>query len=109
MARPVRLQIEPLEARDVPTVAANLAGGVLSILGGPDRDRIDVTLDAAQARLVVRDHGRVVGSFASAAVASISIATGAGEDAVRVAPNVTQPTAIDGGADNDLLIAGGGP
>jgi uncharacterized protein GlcG (DUF336 family) len=109
MSRPVRLQVEALERREVPDATALFGGGVLSILGTPGHDQIDVLLDAPAGQIVVRDHGREVGRFAAAGVASISIATGAGNDFVRVADNVTQPVVIDGGAGNDVLMAGGGP
>src|SRR5437763_922570 len=106
MARPVRLHVERLETRAVPAVTANLAAGVLTVTGDAGRDRIDVLLD--QGQLVVRDHGRNVAGFAPAAVASITITTGGGDDVVRVASTVTQPVTIDGGAGNDDLIARGG-
>ncbi len=107
MARPVRLHLERLEARAVPAVTAGLAGGVLTVTGTPGRDRIDVLLD--QGRLVVRDHGLPVAAFNPAAVASINIQAGAGDDVVRVARSVTQPATIDGGPGNNDLVAGGGP
>src|SRR5262245_57787915 len=109
MARSVRLQLVPLEARAVPDANAVLSASVLAIAGGPGRDRIDVLLDPANAQLIVRDAGREVGRFASAGVSAISIAAGDGNDIVRVASNVTQPVTIDGGAGNDVLRAGGGP
>src|SRR6266436_6119762 len=106
MARPVRLKLERLETRAVPAVAATLAAGVLTVQGTPDRDRINVFLD--QSRLVVTDHGLPVGAFDPAAVSSINIQAGAGDDVVRIARGVTQPATINGGPGNEDLIAGGG-
>src|SRR5436305_6566522 len=98
MARSVRLRVERLETRAVPAVTAGLAGGVLTVTGTPGRDDIDVFLD--RGRLVVRDHGLQVGSFAPAAVNSINVQAGAGDDIVRIARSVTQPATIDGGPGN---------
>lgn len=102
MARPVRLNVERLEIRSVPAVTATLAAGVLTVTGDAGRDRIDVRND--DSLLVVLDHGRPVGSFSSAAVATITINSGAGEDFVRIHPGVTQAVTFDGGTENDVFI-----
>jgi uncharacterized protein GlcG (DUF336 family) len=107
MARSVRLHVERLETRAVPASTATLAAGMLTVTGTPGRDDINIFLN--QGRLVVTDHGLQIGSFAPAAVSSINVQAGAGDDIVRIARTVTQPATINGGPGNNDLIAGGGP
>jgi uncharacterized protein GlcG (DUF336 family) len=107
--RPEPFCIERLEARTMLDASATLAGGILYVLGGQNRDRIDVTLDTASAQLVVQDGAGEVGRFASAAVTGIAIATGDASDTVRIDPSVLQPATIEGGNGSVLLEAGGGP
>lgn len=88
---------------------ATLAGGVLSILGGPAGDRINVCLDPAGNRLVIKDAGREVAAFAANAVGHIHIDSGAGTDVVRIEANVLTPATVQGGAGDKVFYAGGGP
>ena len=104
-----RLSVEPLEPRCLLAATASLLGGVLTVTGTPGRDNVHVSLDAAAGQLVVRSFADVIGRFASAAVASIAISTGAGDDIVRIDNAVTQPAVIDGGTGRDILTGGGGP
>jgi uncharacterized protein GlcG (DUF336 family) len=103
------LVVESLESRTLLDASASLTGGILSVLGGPDRDPLDLTLDPATAQLVVRNAGTEVGRFASAAVNSITIDASAGAHNVRIAPEVLQPATIQGGPGKVILRAGGGP
>ena len=105
---PRRLSVEPLEARCLQASTASLLGGVLTVTGTPDRDNIHVSLDAASGQLVVRSFADVVGRFDSAAVASIAISTGAGDDIVLIDRAITQPANIDGGSGRNILTGGGG-
>src|SRR4051794_3483472 len=89
MVRPVRLNVERLETRAVPAVTANLAAGTLTVVGDAARDHVDVFIN--QGQLVVRDHGRVVGSFAAGAVTTMNIQTDGGNDVIHVGDTVTQP------------------
>src|SRR6516225_4604543 len=95
MARSVRLHVERLETRAVPASTATLAAGMLTVTGTPGRDDINIFLN--QGRLVVTDHGLQIGSFAPAAVSSINVQAGAGDDIVRIARTVTQPATINSG------------
>jgi uncharacterized protein GlcG (DUF336 family) len=103
----MRLRVEPLESREVPATAS-VAGGVLTVLGTPDRDRIDIFLDARTSQLVVTDSNREIGRFASAGVGAIIVDGGAGDDIIRIASEVTQPSTILGGDGNDKLLGGNG-
>jgi uncharacterized protein GlcG (DUF336 family) len=104
-----RLSVEPLESRLLLSASASLTGGVLSIAGDGGNDRILVREDSATAQLLVQDRGHTVGQFASSAVQQIQINTGSGNCFVMVAPNVTQPTTMNGGAGKNVLLAGSGP
>jgi uncharacterized protein GlcG (DUF336 family) len=106
----VPLRVERLEPRDLPAVASVLAGGLLTITGGPERTDIRVLLDTSRGDLVVYDHGLETARFASAAVSAITINGSAGaRDRIIIDKAVTQPAQIIGGAGNDVLQAGGGP
>ena len=108
-ARPARrLTLEPLEPRTCPSVSAVLGGGVLTIAGGPGRETIHVSLDAANADLIVSDAAGQVAAFASASVQSIAISTGDG-GVTTVDDAVLQPTAIQAGSGDQLIHTGGGP
>jgi uncharacterized protein GlcG (DUF336 family) len=101
------LRLEPLEPRTVPALGLAYSAGQLRILGGPGDDNIIVVHSGADV-LEILDHGVPAARVPSAAVTSISVTTGVGNDRVMVAPDVLQPVAIDGGAGDDLLVAGGG-
>lgn len=100
------LGCEHLEPRDTPATAA-LAGTVLSVTGTPDRDRIAVLRDGDD--LVIRDGTTEVARVASAAVTQVEVDTGGGDDAVHVAPAVTQGVVLGGGGGRDKLRGGAGP
>ena len=108
VSSPRRLEIETLEPRCVPAVTAALAGGVLAIVGDAARDHIRVSLDGINNQLVVRDFVDEVARFDSAAVASIAVNAGGGDDVVKIDPQVTQPATIDGGDGRDILRGGSG-
>ena len=95
-----RLEIEPLESRELLTATPTLTGTTLSVLGGPGNDRISVILDQTGTQLLVEDYGQVTGSFASAAVTAININSGDGNDSVFVGPGITQSVTIRGGTPN---------
>ena len=48
--------------------------------------------------------GRLLGSFPSQNVSAIVVKSGDGNDVVRIAPDVTQPATIKGGAGNDVFF-----
>ena len=104
-----RLSVERLEPRCLLAATATLAGALLTVTGTPDRDNIHVSLDGATNQLVVRSFADVIGRFNNAAVATISISTGAGDDIVTIDKNVLQPATIDGGSGHNILTGGGGP
>lgn len=101
----VTLNCDRLEPRLVPTTAA-VAGGVLTVSGTPGDDRIRIVRDGDALR--VFDGTAEVGAFSSAAVASITVAAGDGDDLVLVSDAVVQPVELQGGAGDDRLYAGGG-
>jgi uncharacterized protein GlcG (DUF336 family) len=103
------LGVERLEGRDLPSVSAALAGGVLTITGGPERDNIRVLPDPGGADLVVYNFLQPVGQFTSAAVQSIVVDGGGGQDRVVIDPQVTQPASLRGGDSGVVLQGGGGP
>ncbi|HSQ58320.1 MAG TPA: hypothetical protein VLM40_21545, partial [Gemmata sp.] len=98
------LGCESLELRALPSSAV-LAAGTLTITGtGTDRIRIVQQGD----NLRVLDGTEELGQFASAAVTSIAVDAGAGNDTVIVANNVLQPVTMNGDGGNDKLVAGAG-
>jgi len=99
----MRLRVEPLEPREVPATAS-VGGGVLTVLGTPDRDRIDVWLDGRTSQLVVTDSNQEIGRFASAGIGSIVVDGGAGDDVIRIASDITQPATLIGGDGRDKLL-----
>jgi uncharacterized protein GlcG (DUF336 family) len=103
------LTIERLESRTLLDASVNLAGGVLTILGGPGNNRINLNLDPVHADLVVLDGGREVARFASSGVNQVKINAGGGFSVVRVETDVLQPATLVAGPGNDVLYAGGGP
>ena len=101
-----RLEVERLEGRELLTATPSLTGNVLTVLGGPSNDRISVLLDPTGTQLVVYDSGEV-GAFASAAVATININSGDGNDFVFVGPGIVQDVTIQGGNPSSRFGPGG--
>ena len=106
--RRVRLNVETLEERTVPSTVS-LSAGVLTVNGTPQDDRIAISLDASLTHVVVQDSGRVIGRFPSSSVNSIQVFSGNGNDRVEITSVVKQPALIEGGNGKDILIGGGGP
>src|ERR1051326_8386263 len=104
-----RLELMRLEPRETPTATASLAAGVLTITGGSEINRVTIILDASATNLIVKDGGILLGTFSAASVTQIQADLGGGPDTIHIAPNVTQPATLMGGAGHDLLFAGGGP
>ncbi len=104
--RRTALHCEPLEDRALLATAA-LAAGVLTVVGTDGDDRIRIVNEGAALQVV--DGTAVIGSFDPAAVTGIVVTTGAGNDAVVIAPSVAQPATITGGDGTNKLVAGGGP
>ncbi|MCE9564374.1 MAG: heme-binding protein [Planctomycetes bacterium] len=100
------LRCEHLEDRTTPATATLSAAGVLTITGDAGNDRIRVTPEGGD--LLVLDGTVKLGTFSSAGVTSIIIDGGSGKDSIIVGALVTQPVTINGGDDNDKLVAGGG-
>ena len=101
------LCIQRLESRTLLDASAVLSQGILSIVGGPGRDRLSVLQNGSQ--LVVQDHGQTIGQFSSAAVNSIDITAGGSNNYITIAPNVLQPANIQGSTGTNVFRAGGGP
>ena len=112
MARkPARLRLEPLEDR-APVASllvggtAILSGGTLKVTGTSGNDHVQIVRDGSN--LVVRDQSGIIGRFLSSAVKALTVSTGAGNDSVKIASNITVPATLDGGTGKNLLEAGGG-
>ena len=106
-----QLRLDPLEDRApvaslIPGGTTILAGGTLTYTGTAGNDHVLIRYESGA--LVVLDQSGVVGRFAPGTVASIAVATGAGNDSVKVASDVKQPAVLDGGSRKNLLVAGGG-
>jgi len=88
-------------------VSATLQDGVLTVLGSRGGDQITLfkTLNNVQ---VIGD-GQRIGSFAAAAVTTIEVFGGRGNDLVSIASNLTTRSLVDGGIGNDQLFGGNGP
>jgi uncharacterized protein GlcG (DUF336 family) len=107
--QPLPLGFERLETRTLLDASASLAGGLLTVTGGMDKDRIDLALDRTPNQLVVRDAGQEVARYDSATVTNIVIASGGSSHNVRIAQDVLQPATVQGGPGHIILWAGGGP
>jgi uncharacterized protein GlcG (DUF336 family) len=103
----VRPRVEQLESRIAPAVTAALGGGILTVLGTPANDNIQISLRNGGTQIAVLSGGAPVGTFANAAVNSIAINTAAGTDFVRIDANVLQPASITG-TGSDFFYGGGG-
>ena len=101
--RQIKLNVEVLEEREVPSTV-NLSAGVLTVTGTPRDDRIAISMNAALTQIIVQDDGRVIGRFASAAVNSIAVHTGDGNDRIQVTSVVKQPALLDGGNGSPALL-----
>ena len=101
--------MERLEPRALLDASATLVGGLLSVVAGPEKEVLQLTLNTATAQLVVSDSGKQIGQFASASVNQITINTGNANDRVRIAGNVLQPATLQAGNGNVDFEAGGGP
>lgn len=99
------LRCEHLDVRNAPAVAT-LAGGVLTVTGDATADRIRITPEGDQIRVL--DGTVLLGNFAAASVASIVVNGGAGNDTLQVSNLLVVPVTFNGGDGNDKLVAGGG-
>jgi Ca2+-binding RTX toxin-like protein len=106
----VRLGVEALEDRTVPTVTASVIGTTLTVTGGPENDRIAINPDPTTlSNLIVTSYGSVVGVFPAAGVTDIAVNSGDGNDTVYINPVIFLPATITGGKGSDVFVAGGGP
>jgi uncharacterized protein GlcG (DUF336 family) len=101
------LATERLEDRLTPAAVAALAAGTLTVVTDNLDQRVAVTQEAGE--LVVRANGEVVTRTAAAGVTQLAVTTGAGNDRIEVAPDVTVPVTADAGPGRNVVKAGGGP
>ncbi len=87
-------------------VTAALDGNELIITGSRDSDL--VTVIQSRNQIVVLAGGKRIGTFSQAAVGTIEFSGLAGNDHINIAGNIAARAILDGGADNDLLMAGRG-
>src|SRR5262249_5430290 len=97
------LRLEQLAPRAAPAHGVAHIAGQLRILGGPGNDNIIVVHDGADV-LEILDRGLAAARVPSAAVTSIVITGGGGNDRMMIAPDVLQPVLMNGGAGDDLLV-----
>src|SRR5947208_6982415 len=109
------MQIETLEPRRLLS-SVTYHSGILTIAGSPQRDRIRlrILIDASGNTydLVIDGHHRPIAGFpfAGSSPAQINIRSGAGNDSINVALEMSGAlTTIDGGAGNDRIDINGGP
>ena len=100
------LTCDELERREMPAVTAAVVAGILTVAGTAADERITVFRDGTN--LIVLDGTVEVLRTPSAGVTSIAIDGDGGNDSIRIAPSVTQPTAIAGGTGRNKLVAGAG-
>jgi len=89
-------------------VSAKLTGGDLTITGSPHDDHVQIFLEQAGTRIVVKAGGQQIGTFDVAAVGTIHFNGFAGNDTLTVDHQITATVIADGGAGNDVLAGGGG-
>ncbi len=104
----MRFSFERLEDRLAPSATASLIGDVLTVSGDDADARIFVGTDPLTGEIVVRNLGQEIGRFDPAAVGSLAITTGAGNDRIDVVPAVTVPATIVAGDGKNIVNAGGG-
>ena len=83
--------------------------GTLSVAGSSTSDTVLLTTVSGG---LVRVQGDLLGGpveFPTAAVSTIVVDLGAGDDMLLIAGTLTQPTVVMGGSGNDTVIGGGGP
>ncbi len=90
-------------------VTATVSKGDLVITGSRDNDKVEVELNRAGDKIVVENHEQKIGEFDLASISTIHFNGLAGDDVFVVDPRIDVTTVADGGAGNDVLIAGGGP
>ena len=101
----MKLRMEMLEARDVPTTAT-LTDHTLTITGTGGADSITVKQTNTQTTV-----SGVTGSFVTGQINLIVINSGAGDDTVALDASgftVTKPAVIRGGSGNDTIHSGNG-
>src|SRR6478735_6994455 len=95
-----RLRLHELEDRApvaslIPGGTVSLAGGTLTYTGTAGDDHVLIRYE--NGLIAVRDQSGLLGRFAPGSVTNIAVATGAGNDLVKIASDVTQPAVVDGG------------
>ena len=107
LARASKTVIEGLEGRQM--LSASLSHhGVLNVRGTGHNDVITLSPNAQDAQSVDVSVNGQVSTFSEAEIHKVKVNAGAGDDIVTLDSSVTAPAAINGGAGNDDLTAGGG-
>lgn len=102
------LEVETLEVREVPAITnAAVAGGVLTVTGSNNTDRIEILRDLGTNQLVVKDFGNEFARFNSAGVTNIVVNALAGNDLVIVGTDVQQNATLNGGGGVQRFRNGG--
>jgi hypothetical protein len=102
-----RLSAEPLERREVPSVASAALSGSTLVITADDTDTL-AEVRPSGADLQVRDLGAMrTWTFPAARVSAVRFAGGAGDDRFSAAA-LGRPVRADGGAGDDYLVGGTG-
>src|SRR5919199_2771473 len=98
-----RLALLALEDRTLPAVTASFVNGILTVLGDAADNQIRVT--QANGQIVVTTTGQ---AFDAAAVRSLTVDGGDGNDYIAIDASVAIGALVFGGYGNDTLVGGGG-
>jgi Ca2+-binding RTX toxin-like protein len=89
--------------------SADLAGGVLTVIGTRHKDDIAILVNTGDAtKLDVTRNGALVGQFNVADVTAIFVNGRTGNDRISVDPTLTVPATLMGAQGKDTLNGGGG-
>ncbi|MGE5610269.1 MAG: calcium-binding protein, partial [Bacillota bacterium] len=104
MDRAIRPIIEQHEQRML--LSASLSNGLLLVDGTAAANAISLSVEAGYIRVI--EDGGTPTDFTAAAVTSILVNAGDGDDSVAISSAITVPATIRGGNGNDYLVGGAG-
>ncbi|MGL6094192.1 MAG: hypothetical protein ACRC7O_00135 [Fimbriiglobus sp.] len=100
------LTLRRLEDRSVPAATAGLVGdGTFAVTGDDSDQRIAISSHGDE--IVVRADGTVIGRFPKS-VTGFTVTTGAGNDRIEIADDVTAPALVNAGGGKNVVLGGGG-
>lgn len=99
---------EPLESRRLLAVTVDFTGGILTVTGDAEANRVGIARNLDLGTLFVRSGDAILRSVPYADVTSIRVNLLGGNDRLETQQAVTKPMSISGGEGNDYLVGGGG-